>query len=75
MNSRFTAGVFRRHMRSIAVTPRVVYPGINLDASTPPVVSRDDPDMVQALSYVSFLMLFARLDLNGSSVTAQRCSH
>ncbi|KAH9911684.1 mannosyltransferase [Epithele typhae] len=42
-NSRFTAGVFRRHMPSIRVTPRVVYPGINIEMYKPPKISQNDP--------------------------------
>ncbi|TFK80302.1 glycosyltransferase family 4 protein [Polyporus arcularius HHB13444] len=44
-NSKFTVSVFKRHMPSITVTPRVVYPGINLSAYAPPDVSASDPDI------------------------------
>ncbi|KAI8968692.1 hypothetical protein BD414DRAFT_498651, partial [Trametes punicea] len=44
-NSQFTARVFKEQFRSIDVTPRVVYPGINLDAYTAVNVDRTDSDI------------------------------
>ncbi|KAI0781471.1 mannosyltransferase [Trametes elegans] len=50
VNSRFTARVFEKHFPSIHTTPRVVYPGINLEAYTGLRIDRNDPDVAKVLS-------------------------
>ncbi|KAI0373173.1 alpha-1,3-mannosyltransferase ALG2 [Pilatotrama ljubarskyi] len=50
VNSKFTRGVFKKHFPSIKATPRVVYPGINLDTYTPLEVDQNDPDITSILS-------------------------
>ncbi|CDO71889.1 hypothetical protein BN946_scf184940.g36 [Trametes cinnabarina] len=45
-----TTRVFKEQFPSIAVTPRVVYPGINLDAYGTGTVKLDDPDIASVLS-------------------------
>ena len=66
--------VFERHMPSIPITPRVVYPGINFDAYTAPDASKSDPDIAQISSYVSFTIFLSPLSVNVSlAVTGQRC--
>jgi hypothetical protein len=53
-NSRFTSRVFKTHFSSIPVLPRVVYPGINIDAyRTQYNPNTDDLDLGQVISCVS----------------------
>ena len=51
-NSKFTARVFKTHFASIHMTPKVVYPGINLAAYEAKAADPTDPDVTQVLSYV-----------------------
>ncbi|KAF9050772.1 mannosyltransferase [Hymenopellis radicata] len=48
-NSNFTASVFKAYFPSIPVNPRVVYPGINIEAYEAPV-NLDDPEIVRVIS-------------------------
>ncbi|EIW60942.1 alpha-1,3-mannosyltransferase ALG2 [Trametes versicolor FP-101664 SS1] len=50
VNSNFTKGVFKRHFPSVQATPRVVYPGINLDTYKPVDVNLGDADITSILS-------------------------
>ena len=52
VNSKFTARVFKEHFCSIRTIPRVVYPGINLDAYKPVNVDASGSDITSILSYV-----------------------
>ncbi|KAI0668376.1 alpha-1,3-mannosyltransferase ALG2 [Trametes maxima] len=61
-NSRFTVGVFRKHFPSIQTTPRVVYPGINLDAYASLKVDRADPDVARVLSNRPTLLSLNRFE-------------
>ena len=49
-NSNFTSRVFKAHFTSIAVTPQVVYPGVNLAAYEATSVDKSDPDIIQITS-------------------------
>jgi alpha-1,3/alpha-1,6-mannosyltransferase len=54
-NSRFTSRVFKTHFSSIRGTPRVVYPGINIDAYKVTYDPKsNDADVKQIISYVRF---------------------
>ncbi|KAI0648417.1 alpha-1,3-mannosyltransferase ALG2 [Trametes meyenii] len=61
-NSRFTVGVFRKHFPSIQTTPRVVYPGINLDAYASLDVNRAHPDVARVLSNRPTLLSLNRFE-------------
>ncbi|OSD02100.1 glycosyltransferase family 4 protein [Trametes coccinea BRFM310] len=61
-NSRFTARIFKEQFRSIPVTPRVVYPGINLDAYSAESINLDDPDISSVLSSRPTLLSLNRFE-------------
>ncbi|TBU24796.1 mannosyltransferase [Dichomitus squalens] len=70
-NSNFTVSVFKRHMLSIAKTPRVVYPGINFDAYAPPdAAQRADPDIAQIASDRPTLLSVNRFEQKKNGVLA-----
>lgn len=48
-NSRFTARVFKTYFPSIVINPRVIYPGINIDAYEA-AVDRAAPEIQQVIS-------------------------
>ncbi|TFK45962.1 alpha-1,3-mannosyltransferase ALG2 [Heliocybe sulcata] len=68
-NSEFTAGVFRRHFKSIQVHPRVIYPGVNLTAyeSSP---DWDDPDVRQVVSDRPTLLSLNRFEKKKNTALA-----
>lgn len=53
-NSQFTAGIFNAAFPSIHTTPRVVYPGINIDAYETHVATTE-PEIGSLVEYVSSL--------------------
>ncbi|KAI0333145.1 alpha-1,3-mannosyltransferase ALG2 [Cubamyces sp. BRFM 1775] len=61
-NSKFTARVFKEHFRSIQTIPRVVYPGINLDAYVPVNVDAGDADITSILSERPTLLSLNRFE-------------
>ncbi|PIL26667.1 hypothetical protein GSI_11243 [Ganoderma sinense ZZ0214-1] len=69
-NSGFTVGVFKRHMPSIPITPRVVYPGINFDAYAAPDASQTDPDIAQVSSDRPTLLSVNRFEQKKNGVLA-----
>ncbi|KAI1791532.1 mannosyltransferase [Ganoderma leucocontextum] len=69
-NSKFTVSVFKRHMSSIPITPRVVYPGINVDAYAAPDISQTDPDITQIWSDRPTLLSVNRFEQKKNGVLA-----
>ncbi|KAI8999137.1 alpha-1,3-mannosyltransferase ALG2 [Trametes punicea] len=69
-NSQFTARVFKEQFRSIDVTPRVVYPGINLDAYTAVNVDRTDSDINRILSDRPTLLSLNRFEQKKNAALA-----
>ncbi|KAH8100331.1 alpha-1,3-mannosyltransferase ALG2 [Cristinia sonorae] len=69
-NSKFTARVFKTHFTSIRVTPRVVYPGINLAAYEATAIDPSDPDVVQVLSDRPTLLSLNRFEKKKNAALA-----
>ncbi|OBZ75549.1 Alpha-1,3/1,6-mannosyltransferase ALG2, partial [Grifola frondosa] len=69
-NSKFTAGVFKRHFSSIHSTPKVVYPGINLLAYEPTSVDNADPDIIQVSSSRPTLLSLNRFERKKNAALA-----
>ncbi|KAM5542778.1 hypothetical protein V8D89_003739 [Ganoderma adspersum] len=69
-NSNFTVGVFKRHMPSIPIAPRVVYPGINFDAYAASDASQTDIDIAQISSERPTLLSVNRFEQKKNGVLA-----
>ncbi|KAG8217139.1 alpha-1,3-mannosyltransferase ALG2 [Butyriboletus roseoflavus] len=68
-NSKFTARITTAHLSSITLTPKVVYPGINIKAYQAPV-DWNAPDIVQIISGRPTLISLNRFEMKKNAALA-----